>query len=69
MKFEGGLYNDDGTKVDEELIPFPNLCVVCKKHMIDNYMENILCKMNTYGIKNQLIPLKSHQWKKEYTCY
>lgn len=46
MKFEGGLYNDDGTKVDEDLIPVPNLCVVCKKYEINDFMGNILCKMN-----------------------
>ena len=46
MKFEGGIYNDDGTKVDENLIPVPNLCIVCKKHEKNNFMEDILCKLN-----------------------
>ena len=41
MKFEGGIYNDDGTKVDESLIPVPNLCVICKKHNTNNFMNNI----------------------------
>ena len=46
MKIEGGLYKDDGTKVDEKLTPLPNLCVICKKHEMDDFMENLLCKMN-----------------------
>lgn len=54
MKFEGGIYNDDGTKVNEDLIPVSNLCIICKKHETDDYMENILCKMNRNDQRNDL---------------
>ncbi len=53
-KFEGGIYNDDGTKVNEELIPLANLCVICKKNQIDDFMENLLCKMNRHDQRNDL---------------
>lgn len=53
-KIEGGIYNDDGTKVNEELIPLANLCIICKKHEIDDFMENLLCKMNRHDQRNDL---------------
>lgn len=53
-KIEGGIYNDDGTKVNEKLIPVPNLCIICKKHEIDDFMENLLCKMNRNAQRNDL---------------
>jgi hypothetical protein len=40
------FYNDDGTKVDPESVPVPNLCVKCKKYLADNWEENLLCLMN-----------------------
>ena len=46
MKFEVGIYNDDGTKVNENLVPLPNICVICEKHETDNFMENILSKLD-----------------------
>ncbi len=64
MKPEGGLYNDDGTKVDERLIPVPNLCVVCKKHLIDDCMENILCKMNRHDQREDLDNFKCGVYEK-----
>jgi len=41
-----GFYNDDGTKIDPESVPVPGLCVICKKHQIDDWEENLLCLMN-----------------------
>lgn len=41
-----GFYNDDGTKIDPESVPVPGLCVICKKHRIDDWEENLLCLMN-----------------------
>lgn len=41
-----GLYNDDGTKVDPETIPFPGLCIICKKYQTDDEEEKIRCLMN-----------------------
>lgn len=53
-KFESGIYNDDGTKVDESSIPVPNLCVVCKKRYSDDWEEDILCKMNRHDQRDDL---------------
>lgn len=53
-EFEGGIYNDDGTKVDESTIPVPNLCVVCKKHHSDDWEEDILCKLNRNDQRDDL---------------
>lgn len=64
MKFEGGIYNDDGTKVNEDLIPVPNLCVICKKHETDNFMENILCKLNRNDQRNDLENFQCHSFVK-----
>lgn len=51
---EGGIYDDDGTKVDESSIPVPNLCVICKKHLLDDWEENLLCKMNRHDQRDDL---------------
>lgn len=64
MKFEGGIYNDDETKVDENLIPVPNLCIICKKHEIDNFMENILCKLNRNDQRDDLENFQCHSFVK-----
>ena len=38
------FYNDDGTEVNSDLIPKPDLCISCKKDgLID---EEILCNLN-----------------------
>lgn len=47
-----GFYDDDGTKIDPESVPVPNLCVICKKHMADDWEENLLCLMNRNDQRN-----------------
>lgn len=37
-----GFYDDDGTKINVELIPKPSLCVTCKKDD-SRGKEEILC--------------------------
>lgn len=64
MKFEGGIYNDDGTKVNESLIPVPNLCVICKKHNTNNFMNNILCKLNRNDQRDDLDNFECHNFVK-----
>lgn len=64
MKFEGGIYNDDGTKVNESLIPVPNLCVICKKHNTINFMNNILCKLNRNDQRDDLDNFECHNFVK-----
>ncbi len=38
------FYNDDGTKINPELISNPGLCVTCKKNDAGG-MEEILCTL------------------------
>ena len=38
------FYNDDGTEVNPDLIPKPDLCISCKKDGLRN--EEILCNLN-----------------------
>lgn len=47
-----GFYNDDGTKVDPETVPVPNLCVICKRHLDEDWEENLLCLMNRNDQRN-----------------
>lgn len=48
-----GFYNDDGTKIDPETVPVPGLCVICRKHHIDDWDENLLCLMNRHDQRNE----------------
>ena len=41
-----GFYDDDGNKIDLNSIPVPSLCIICKKHHIEDWDENLLCLMN-----------------------
>jgi hypothetical protein len=38
------FYNDDGTEVNPDLIPKPDICLICKKN--DDSSEEILCTLN-----------------------
>ncbi|MCP4374480.1 MAG: hypothetical protein GY797_41215 [Deltaproteobacteria bacterium] len=39
-----GFYDDDGTKIDPNLMDKPSLCTTCKKDDVEN--EEMLCTMN-----------------------
>ncbi|MCP4374264.1 MAG: hypothetical protein GY797_40100 [Deltaproteobacteria bacterium] len=39
-----GFYDDDGTKIDPNLIEKPSLCTTCKKD--DEEKEEMICTMN-----------------------
>ncbi len=41
-----GIYNDDGTKINPELVPKPGLCLTCKIDDLNDPMEDILCILN-----------------------
>lgn len=47
-----GLYNDDGTPVEIEHIPIPDLCLRCKSYLSDDWEENLLCNMNRNDERN-----------------
>lgn len=42
----GGFFDDDGTPVDLNSIPVPNLCIICKSYHNEDQEENLLCLMN-----------------------
>lgn len=39
-----GYYDDDGNKINPDLIPKPGLCLICK--LDDDPNEEILCNLN-----------------------
>ena len=41
-----GFYDDDGNKINPDLVQKPGLCLLCKKDDVNDPMENILCTMN-----------------------
>jgi len=47
-----GFYNDDGTKINPDLIPIPGLCIICKSYQCDDWKENLLCMMNRHDQQN-----------------
>jgi len=47
-----GFFDDDGTRIDPDTVPLPNLCVICKKHLAEDWEENLLCLMNRYDQRN-----------------
>ncbi len=40
-----GFYDDDGTRINPELVPKPSLCITCKKGDVGG-KEEILCILN-----------------------
>lgn len=44
------FFNDDGTVVNPNLIPKPDLCLICKKQYDQN--EEIFCSLNIIDQKN-----------------
>ena len=51
------FFDDDGTEINPDLIPKPDLCITCKKDSIpDN--EEILCNLTRIG----------QQGNKEFIC-
>ena len=43
-------FDDDGTEVNPDLIPKPDLCSICKKQ--DDPKEEILCSLNRLDQRN-----------------
>jgi hypothetical protein len=48
-----GFYDDNGNKIDPESLPVPGLCVICKKHQVDDWDENVLCTLNRLDQRNE----------------
>jgi hypothetical protein len=47
-----GFYNDDGTKINPELLPKPGLCIICKKDDASG-KEEMLCILNRIDQKDE----------------
>ncbi|MFC2125685.1 hypothetical protein ACFLU5_12825 [Bacteroidota bacterium] len=45
-------YDDDGTEINPDLIPQPDLCLICKK--LDDPNEEIPCTLNRVGQKDDI---------------
>jgi len=53
MEEINGFYDDDGTRINLELIRKPGLCLLCCKNDIDDPLENILCTMTRHDQRNK----------------
>ena len=53
-----GLYDDDGMKINPDLIVKPSLCVTCRKDGMGGE-EELLCLLNRHD----------QQGEKEFKCY
>ncbi|MBD3242577.1 MAG: hypothetical protein GF331_18450 [Chitinivibrionales bacterium] len=40
-----GLFNDDGTRIDPDLVPIPPRCLTCRKHGKGGEFD-VLCTLN-----------------------
>jgi len=47
MEGRNGFYDDDGNRINPDLIRKPGLCLLCRKNDIDYPMENMLCDDKT----------------------
>ena len=47
-----GFYNDDGTKINPELVPKPGLCIMCKKDDLGRE-EEVICILNRNDQKDE----------------
>jgi hypothetical protein len=54
-----GFYDDNGNKVNPDLLPKPQLCLSCKSNVAEDWEENLLCQMNRYDQRND----------KEFKCF
>jgi hypothetical protein len=53
MDLINGFYDDDGNKINPELVKKPGLCLLCKKNDEDDSMENILCMITRHDQRNE----------------
>ena len=47
-----GIYDDEGNKVNTDLIPVPGLCLVCRKYYEEDANEELLCNLNRLDQNN-----------------
>jgi hypothetical protein len=46
-----GIFDDDGSKIDPDSVPMPELCLTCKK--ADEEEERMLCLLNQNDQKGE----------------
>jgi hypothetical protein len=49
-----GIYDDDGNKINPNLIPVPGLCITCKSYHVEDWEENMLCNLNRFDQRNSV---------------
>jgi hypothetical protein len=47
-----GFYDDNGNKIEPDSVPIPGLCLICKKYLLEDWDENLLCLMNRSDQRN-----------------
>ena len=47
-----GFYDDDGNKINPNLLPVPGLCITCKSYDTPDWDENVLCTLNRNDQRN-----------------
>jgi hypothetical protein len=53
MEEINGFYDDNGNKINSDLISKPGLCLVCSKHEVDDVMEQMFCTMTRYDQQDE----------------
>jgi hypothetical protein len=48
-----GIYDDNGNKINADLLPIPGLCITCKSYDVEDWEENLLCNMNRFDQRNE----------------
>jgi len=49
----GGIFDDNGFPINQNFIPKPGLCLLCKYEDILDVEEKLLCDLNRIGQHNQ----------------
>ncbi len=52
LPFVGGFFDDEGKRINEESIPVPGLCILCRSYLQEDWEENFLCQMTRYDQRN-----------------
>lgn len=53
MEMINGFYDDDGNKINPELVKKPGLCLLCKKNVENDSIENMLCIMTRHDQRRE----------------
>ncbi len=48
----GGIFDDDGNKIDPNSIPIPGLCIACRHYSEEDWESELLCNLNRFDQRN-----------------